>query len=51
MDDESGESMEPMEEVPLKELGETESGASRGIYLRAQIAYSESQGGSYECCL
>jgi len=23
MDDESGESMEPMEEVPLKELGET----------------------------
>jgi len=25
MDDESGESMEPMEEVPLKELGETES--------------------------
>jgi len=31
MDDESGESMEPMEEVPLKELGETESGASKGI--------------------
>jgi len=26
MDDESGESMEPMEEVPLKELGEAESG-------------------------
>jgi len=24
MDDESGESMEPMEEVPLKELGEAE---------------------------
>ena len=24
MNDESGESMEPMEEVPLKELGETE---------------------------
>jgi len=24
MDDESGESMEPMEEVPLKELGESE---------------------------
>ena len=23
MDDESGESMEPMEEVPLKELGES----------------------------
>jgi len=31
MDDESGESMEPMEEVPLKEPGEKESGASRGI--------------------
>jgi len=24
MDDESGDSMEPMEEVPLKELGESE---------------------------
>jgi len=24
MDDESGESMEPMEEVPVKELGELE---------------------------
>jgi len=24
MDDESGESMEPVEEVPLKELGESE---------------------------
>jgi len=24
MDDESGESMEPMEEVPLKELGESQ---------------------------
>jgi len=24
MDDESGESMEPMEEVPLEELGESE---------------------------
>ena len=31
MDDESGESMEPMDEVPLKEPGETESGASGGI--------------------
>ena len=31
MDDESGESMEPMDEVPPKEQGETESGASRGI--------------------
>ena len=39
MDDESGESMEPMEEVPLKELGKTESGAM------TQIAYSESRGG------
>ena len=28
MDDESGESMEQTEEVPLKELRETESGAS-----------------------
>jgi len=33
MDDESGESTELMEEVPLKELGESESGASRGILL------------------
>ena len=31
MDDESGESMEPMEEVSPKEPGEKESGASRGI--------------------
>ena len=31
MDDESGESMELMEEVPPKEPGETESGASGGI--------------------
>jgi len=31
MDDESGESMEPMDEMPPKEQGETESGASRGI--------------------
>ena len=29
MDDESGELMELMEEVPPKEPGETESGASR----------------------
>jgi len=28
MDDESGESMEPMEEVSLKELGESQSEAS-----------------------
>jgi len=26
MDDDSGESMEPMEEVPVKELGESELG-------------------------
>ena len=31
VDDESGESMKPMEEVPLKEPGETESGTPRGI--------------------
>ena len=31
MDDESGESMELMEEVPPKEPREKESGASRGI--------------------
>ena len=50
-DDESGESMEPMEEVPLKELGETESAGCPEAYLMTQIAYSESQGGSYECWL
>ena len=44
--------MEPMEEVPLKELGETEWGASRGIaYLMTQIAYSESQGGELRMLL
>jgi len=31
MDDESGESMEPMDQVSPKEPGETESGAYRGI--------------------
>ena len=31
MDDESGESMEPMEEVPPKEQREKKSVASRGI--------------------
>jgi len=31
MDDESGESMELMDEVPPKEPDDTESGASRGI--------------------
>jgi len=38
MDDESGE---PMEEVPVKELGGSESGAS----TMTQTAYSESQWG------
>jgi len=47
-DDESGESMEPMEEVPLKELGETESGASRGIPDDADCVFRISGG---EICL
>jgi len=47
MDDESGESMEPMDEVPPKEPGEKESGASRGMYLMTRIAYSQSQWGNY----
>jgi len=50
MDDESGESMEPMEEVPLKELGETQSQASRGIPDDADCVFRIS-GGSYGCCL
>jgi len=33
LDDESGESMESMEEVSLKEFGDPESGASRGIFV------------------
>ena len=49
MDDESGESMEPMEEVPLKELGETES--SSGIFDDEDCVFRISGGGSYECCL
>jgi len=49
MDDESGESMEPMEEVPLKELGETES--SSGILDDEDCVFRISGGGSYECCL
>jgi len=49
MDDENGESMEPMEEVPLKELGDTESVASRGILDDADCVFRG--GGSYECCL
>jgi len=47
MDDESasGESMEPVEEVPLKELGETESGVSRGIPDVADCVFRISGGG------
>ena len=45
MDDESGESTEPMEEVPLKELGETESGVSRGIPDGADCVFRISGGG------
>ena len=33
MDDESGESMEPMEEVPLKELGDAERIAEISAWL------------------
>ena len=51
MDDESGESMEPMDEVPPKEPGETESGASRGMYLMTRIAYLESQAGELRMLL
>ena len=53
MDDESasGESMEPVEEVPLKEMGETESGASRSIPDVADCVFRISGGVSYECCL
>ena len=43
MDDESGESMEPMEEVPLKELGETES--SSGILDDEDCIFRISGGG------
>jgi len=50
MDDESGESMEPMEEVPPKEPGEKESGASRGIPDDTDCVFRISLG-SYECCL
>ena len=48
MDDESGESMEPMEEVPLKEPGETESGVSRGIPDDADCIFRIS-GGRVRC--
>ena len=44
MDNESGESMEPTDEVPLKELGETESGASRGIPDDADCVFRVSVG-------
>ena len=43
-DDENGKSMEPMEEVPLKELGESESGASRGILHDADYVFRISGG-------
>jgi len=51
MDDESGESMEPMKEVPLKELSESESETYRDIGLLddADCAFRFSGGGSYEC--
>jgi len=49
LDDESGESMEPMEEVPLKEPGETESGVSRGIPDDADCIFRIS--GGRVCCL
>ena len=39
MDDESSKSMEQVEEVPLKEFGETESEASIEAYLTTQITY------------
>jgi len=50
MDDESGESMEPTEEVPLKEPCETESAASRGIPDDADCVF-RILGESHECCL
>jgi len=40
MDDESGELVEPMEEVPLRQNQRRPE-----AYLMTQIAYSESQGG------
>ena len=50
IDDESGESMEPMEEVPSKEPGEKVSGAFRGIPDDIDCVFRISVG-SYECCL
>ena len=49
MDDDSGESIEPIEEVPPKEPGENQGRPE--AYLMTQTAYSESQWGSYKCCL
>jgi len=46
MDDESGESMEPMDEVPPKEPGEKESGASRGIPNDTDCVFRISMGKS-----
>jgi len=45
MDDESGQSMEPMEEVPLKELSESVSGASREILDDADCILISGGGG------
>jgi len=46
MDDESGESMEPMDEVPPKEPGEKESGASRDIPNDTDCVFRISMGKS-----
>ena len=50
IDDESGESMEPMEEVPQKELYESESGASRGILDDADCVIRISGGATNVAC-
>jgi len=49
MDDETGESTEPMEEVPLKNWVSQNQGRP-AVHLMTTITYSESLGGSYECC-
>jgi len=46
MDDDSGEAMEPMEEVPPKEPDEAESGASRGIPDDTDYVFRNSVGKS-----
>jgi len=51
MDDDSGESIEPMKEVPLKELGKSKSGASRHIADEADCVFRISVEESHECCL